>query len=317
MSRSINPARLLAALCGIVAVALAAATLPSPLETGGEGGDPGTGDGGDVERRPPGTALEPGASEGIPPAVEYLAYLLVLLAAVALAWYLLVHRREVVKWLAVGAVVLFGLFLIGELLPTIAEPELVPTEEQPPTDDALPGEGDGERTPAPVRPTVLVLAAVAAVFLFALLATRGGGSLPSPPGFRGDRSPSTDSEPDAAAIADAAGRAADRLEDSAADNDVYRAWREMTELLDVDRPEATTPRQFADAAVDAGMDPTDVEELTRLFEDVRYGETEPTAELNERAKTVFRRIESEYGEPATTPGDERPARDESSGGDPA
>ncbi|ARS88845.1 DUF4129 domain-containing protein [Natrarchaeobaculum aegyptiacum] len=317
MSRSINPTRLLAALCGITAVALAAATLPSPLETGGEGGDLGTGDGGDAERRPPGTVLEPEASEGVPPVLEYLAYLLVLLAAVALAWYLIVHRREVVKWLAVGAVVLFVLFVVGELLPTIAEPDLVPVEEQPPADDALPGEGDGEQTPMPVNPVVLVLAAVAAVFLIALLATRGGGSLPSPPGLRGDRSASTDSEPDAAAIADAAGRAADRIEDSTVDNDVYRAWQEMTELLEVDRPEVTTPRQFADAAVDAGMGPADVEELTRLFEDVRYGETEPTAELNERAKTVFRRIESEYGAPAATSSDERAARDESSGGETA
>lgn len=299
MLRSIRPARLLAALCGIAAIALAAATLPSPLETGGDGGDPGTGSGTGAERRPPERVLEPGASEGIPPVLEYLAYLLVLLAAVAIAWYLIVHRREVVKWLAVGTVVLLVLFLVGELLPTVAEPDIVPLEE-PAGDDALPGEGDGEHTPAPVNPAVLVLALIAGVFVVALLATRGGGSVPAPPRLRGDRSSSSEPEADAAAVAEAAGRAADRLEDPAAENAIFQAWREMTELLTVDRPEATTPRQFADAAVDAGMDPADVEELTRLFEDVRYGETEPTDAANERATTVFRRIESQY----TAAGDE-------------
>jgi len=99
------------------------------------------------------------------------------------------------------------------------------------------------------------------------------------------------------AVADAAGRAADRL-DAADDleNAVYRSWHEMTAHLDVERPDASTPAEFADAAVDAGMDRDDVAELTRLFEAVRYGDAPATAERAERATAALRRIERTYGD---------------------
>lgn len=100
-----------------------------------------------------------------------------------------------------------------------------------------------------------------------------------------------------AAIGRAAGRAADRIEDDVeADNAVYRAWREMTTYLDVDNPSSSTPAEFATAAVAAGMNPDDVSELTALFEDVRYGEAEPTEDRERRAVTALRRIEETYAE---------------------
>jgi hypothetical protein len=116
------------------------------------------------------------------------------------------------------------------------------------------------------------------------------------------RGPSEDDAPDAdestaatAAVGRAAGRAADRIEDEAAvDNEVYRAWAEMTDLLDVPDPETSTPREFQAAAVDAGMAADDVRELTRLFETVRYGGAEPDGEAEERAVAVLRRIETAY-----------------------
>jgi hypothetical protein len=111
-----------------------------------------------------------------------------------------------------------------------------------------------------------------------------------------------DAEPDADAFAAAAGRAADRIEEhnAAVDNAVYGAWLEMTGLLDVARPETYTPEEFAVAAVEVGMHREDVEELTELFNEVRYGEkdAEPRAD---RAVDVLRRIETTYAD-ATGPG---------------
>ncbi len=112
-----------------------------------------------------------------------------------------------------------------------------------------------------------------------------------------DSSPSTD----VGDLAAAASAAADRLEayDADVDNEVYRAWWEMTTLLDVSSPHSSTPRELADAAVAVGMAREDIEELTRLFEEVRYGEYDPSSRET-RAIQVFRRIGDTYGtEPET------------------
>lgn len=95
----------------------------------------------------------------------------------------------------------------------------------------------------------------------------------------------------------AAGRAADRIVDEAdVDNDVYRAWREMTEQLGVADPRSRTPGEFARAATDAGMAREDVAELTDLFRTVRYGDTSVTDEREARAVAALRRIEDEHAE---------------------
>jgi hypothetical protein len=121
---------------------------------------------------------------------------------------------------------------------------------------------------------------------------------------------------DVAAIADAAGRAADRIDDDAdLDNTVFRAWREMTADLAVDNPESSTPAEFADAAVAAGMAPDDVAELTELFEDVRYGDRPVTEERAARARTALRRIEETYGDGVPTDATDRGADGHGTGGD--
>jgi len=121
----------------------------------------------------------------------------------------------------------------------------------------------------------------------------------------GDRASIGSSEDDAAdvdlaGIADAAGDAADRIEAEAeVSNAVYRAWREMVGHLDVDSPETTTPAEFRRRAVDAGMAADDVAELTRLFEEVRYGEGDPDVRAS-AAVAALRRIEASHaseGEP--------------------
>lgn len=94
----------------------------------------------------------------------------------------------------------------------------------------------------------------------------------------------------------AAGHAAEEL--VAADsfeNAVYEAWIRMTRSLSVDDPETTTPGEFADVAVAAGLDPEDVTELTRLFEVVRYGQTPVTDERREQARAALERIEATAG----------------------
>lgn len=101
----------------------------------------------------------------------------------------------------------------------------------------------------------------------------------------------------AVAVGRAAGDAADRIEGATSvENEVYRAWRRMTDALEVDSPETTSPAGFAEAAVDAGMDPGDVSALTDLFERVRYGGAEPTPEREREAIATLRRIEDAYGE---------------------
>lgn len=96
-------------------------------------------------------------------------------------------------------------------------------------------------------------------------------------------------------FARAAGRAADRIEEhnQDVDNAVYKAWIEMTGMLDVENPETYTSREFAQVAIDIGMAANDVEELTELFNDVRYGGKDPEGS-EERAIDVLRNIESEY-----------------------
>ncbi|MCU4742426.1 DUF4129 domain-containing protein [Halobacteria archaeon AArc-m2/3/4] len=102
-------------------------------------------------------------------------------------------------------------------------------------------------------------------------------------------------EPELDQFAEAAGKAADRIEEHNADvdNTVYRAWLEMTGLLNVDRPETYSAGEFADAAIDLGMAESDVSELTELFNEVRYGGKDAAAR-EDRAIEILRTIESQY-----------------------
>jgi hypothetical protein len=107
-----------------------------------------------------------------------------------------------------------------------------------------------------------------------------------------------------AAVAQAAGAAADRIEASGAvDNEVYRAWREMTDDLDVPNPRSSTPAEFRAAAIEAGIDAEAVDELTEVFEAVRYGGEAATEERERRAVEALRRIETDYGASGSDSGD--------------
>jgi hypothetical protein len=132
-----------------------------------------------------------------------------------------------------------------------------------------------------------------------------------------DAPPDVEEEPtgaDVEAVGRAAGRAADRIEASDSfENEVYRAWAEMTRPIDVAHPRSSTPAEFASAAVEAGMDSADVDRLTTLFEAVRYGGREPTPERERTAIETLRRIEAQYaGEDANATG----ADDDGNGNEP-
>ncbi|WP_255167468.1 DUF4129 domain-containing protein [Natrononativus amylolyticus] len=299
MSRNDFLVRVVAAVVGIVAVAIAAATVRSPVEVGGDGGagGSGTGDG----HGPQAPASEPITGvESVPAFLEYLAYAVVIVLALALAWYLIFHRRGLVKMLAVYlAVALIILALVAALLHFGVADDLNMSQqpiEEPPEDGGeggQPGDGDGEAETIPFGPLLGVLAIITMIFVGALvLSTERGGD--EPVGAVVEAEPEENAG-DAAAVAAAAGRAAERIEAEAdIDNEVYRAWKEMTDLLEVPRPETSTPGEFAAAAVDAGLEREHVDELTRLFEDVRYGHSETTDEMEARAVAVLRRIEDEY-----------------------
>lgn len=295
MNRRTVEAAVIAVLC-ILAVAVGAATLTSPTTSGESGGGlfgGGDGDGGFV---PPEPDEEPADGPEVPLLDEFLL-LLAAFALLAMVGYMFVYWRRVLRLLVVIAVVAAVLFAATVLLLQFVDTS--GNGPVPPDDPGLPGSGDGggsggdesgSTTPTPLTVLgVLVLALVGvALVLFGTA--------------RIDRAPdeaATDApDGDAAAVGRAAGRAADRLEAGTdVDNEVYRAWQEMTELLDVRNPETKAPREFATAAVEAGMDPGDVDELTRLFEDVRYGGKAATGEDERRAIDVFRRIETAYGEP--------------------
>jgi hypothetical protein len=76
-------------------------------------------------------------------------------------------------------------------------------------------------------------------------------------------------------------------------NEVYRAWWEMVQQLDVPRSQSRSPAEFATAAIDAGMDPEMVAELTALFRSVRYGNAEITDDIERRALTTIAHIRSQ------------------------
>lgn len=295
----------------VLSVAFAAATLDSAVvseEAGPNGPRGGGAESGGAPSRP-GFDVATGQQVELPLFVEVLALLALVALLVVLVYETrrrnaleavrvrvrlvlsraIRRRRDTLKTTLVS-VVLVGLLVALSLL-LLSQGDLPATRAG---SGGLSGGGSGnagdvETAPSPPILLLLVGLALAGVALAFLRGrTDDDGEVRTVTG--------TSSE-SAAAVGRTAGRAADRLEGEAdADNEIYRAWREMTEWLDVPHPEASTPGEFADAAVEAGLGREDVRELTRLFEDVRYGDVPPSDEHERRALAVFRRIEDRYAE---------------------
>ncbi len=76
-------------------------------------------------------------------------------------------------------------------------------------------------------------------------------------------------------------------------NDVYRAWSEMVSQLHVRDPHTKTPQEFAEAAVEDGLNPEAVGTITTLFEQVLYGDQGVSEEQEARALEAMEKLDSE------------------------
>jgi hypothetical protein len=219
------------------------------------------------------------------------------LAVLAIVYDLLIGQGRVgyyLLMLGLGAVLLLiGLWLGSnrEQQPQSRNQSAAPAT---PTPQNASGTGGGVPDPS-VSPefAIWLVALLVGVALATIVFSRGDALLKRVGGDARTREPDRDLRD----LGRVAGAAADRLaaEETAVENEVTRAWRQMVDLLDVRDPQADTPRAFATAASEAGMAPDDVAELTELFEAVRYGGRPASADRRERALAAFRRIEETYG----------------------
>ena len=284
--------RLGLAILAVVAIGIAAGTIGTAID-----GASGDGDGGPVF-----SPEEPAEPED-PDGSMVLTALLVLfaVATIAIIAIYVLYGAPRLK-----SVILLSLVMVGFVLIVATAMDAVQlVQPEAPANQSAAGEalglgeddgevGEPDATPTPVgRWLYGLLVVVVAASVVALL--YGRGSLAS----RGSPSAEHDPEEEADTLAEMgaiARETADRIESARPDleNEIYRAWVEMTSLLEVDDPETRTPGEFAAEARRAGMAAEDVAALTELFERVRYGHRAATAERESRALEVLRRIESTY-----------------------
>lgn len=311
------------ALLVVLAVGVAAATLNSTLQSG-DSLDPGTGAGsgdGGGSNGPSEPNLSGNLSEsageasaqlclpGFRTTAFKLGYLLFWLTIGGILFWRL-SSRSLATFVFVGVTIqLAALYIVfAGLCGRDIREEVVRNATDLPDETAgelveqigrSGGEAGAFISSNPILTAVIILAAIGLLVGLAVLYTEEGRALLGT-GPLSDEEPEFEEEYDAHALrmlGQAAGAAADRIDESGdADNEVYRAWREMTEHIDVEHPEASTPGEFASAAIEAGMARPDVVELTAVFEEVRYGGLPPTEEAERRAVSALRNIESSYAD---------------------
>lgn len=272
------------ALLAVVGLGLGAATVDSATggDTGPDGteetqlltedfGDAGTGD----------------ATLAIPLEVFAVLYLTMLVVG----GYAVYRIYGIELYVLLGLAAVFSFVLIAVFQP--GDPT-GPTGLSPPETGDAPSAPDGEPR-AISRPVglytalLLVSALVTAGYVF--LGRRTAAVVDED-----EEAVQTDDGESLAAVGRTAGETADRIVGQAsADNAVFEAWCEMTDHLDLDHQRAT-PREFADAAVEAGMDREDVATLTECFETVRYGDEPITEDRATTARDALRRIERTYAD---------------------
>lgn len=309
MSDRVNRHRLtpiVLAVLAVVALSVSAATLDVVREKPGPESSDGTGVGGDGTTFDSGeTALADSSSSG---SVVVTLLRLFFGVVVCLGFISLVVRLYQSGWRSMIPVIVAA---VGCVLVMVALYYLLTLDPSQESQNGLFGNeslslpsgsplssGDGALAVSDAlfaldAPVVLFVVLVLAVIVGLLVLSRTTGN--SLPAHRTDGSTTNDTDQtDIDAVGAAAGRAADSLDaDETLSNAIYRAWGDMTTHLDLSR-ETSTPREFAQAAVAAGMSREDVEKLTHLFETTRYGEQAASEEREQRARTALRRIEREY-----------------------
>ncbi|MCU4719102.1 DUF4129 domain-containing protein [Halapricum hydrolyticum] len=285
----------------VAGLAIAAATVSTPSSSApgtGLGDDPGDSGGGESQQ----SSSSATGSSGNEDLFVSLGVLLFSVAALVTLYIVvrgLTARRAAIGVLVIAVIALASLLTLSLLMDTVP----APGGDGPPApnESDRDGAGEGGRTPTEspqqrtdVPPSVLGAFGLVMLVLVGAIYRYSGSDSDIGVEAEGDES----EEPSSVqAVGEAAGRAADRLDaDTDLENAIYRAWREMTDALDVRSPRTTTPEEFADVAVEAGMSREDVRELTRLFEEVRYGDAEPTLEREQRAQDALRRIQQAYAE---------------------
>jgi len=253
------------------------------------------------------TVDEPG--EILPPFIHIPGWVLLVLVALlvvtAAVGLLLMpeERRKFLRRMAIVIVIGMLVLFVADVV-DLAFPDFDPgqpgtenaTEPENETGDQPSSEGGGDTT-NPTTPFValFVLLGIGVLGVLLLFRVSTGDEAAEPV--------EADDDGARAAVGRAAGRAADRLEDDSLENAVYQAWHEMTAALEVPNPSTRTPAEFERAAIEAGLEADDVETLTDLFREVRYGEATVTADRERRARDTLRRIEATYaGSVDGTPG---------------
>jgi hypothetical protein len=280
---------------GVVALGLSAATLTTPESSSGGGGQSGETGGEIVENQTDETSSDPPRIGDVESLVLLVAGLLVVASLVYMALY---ERGALVAFcVLLAAILALGLVIQDlEFQPSVSNDTGTGTPGEGSQNGSQEESGGGQETGSGSPFPTVLLAGVFLVLLLVAYAVLGRTV-----SQRSEESPEEDEPVQPETLGAIAGRAADRIETgdnnrAAADNEVYRAWQEMTSRLDAANEETTTPREFEQRAVEAGIAPEDVSELTRLFEGVRYGGEAVTDDRERRAVTVLRRIESKYSE---------------------
>jgi hypothetical protein len=312
-----NVRALIVALLCVLAVSVAAATLVNPDSPTGAG--PGTGDatepGSDEQQGPQEESSEGSQSQQTGQRVQLLGgvcipflitpafFGIVTLAILGLGWFLKRRDGAAYAFAVVFPLVLFSMpiyFVLtdcGQNIPEESEGSFGANISQTPGGGQA-GEAGGQAATQFLSPSVVLAAILVLAVVFVALVYRASDDDEAD----GEpvevlETPEPDDEEALAAVGAAAGEAADRIEDAAnVENEVYRAWRDMTEHVNVPDPETSTPREFASAARDAGMDEAHVTTLTDLFRDVRYGGADATEDREQRAVDALRAIEDRYAD---------------------
>ncbi|KAB1192312.1 DUF4129 domain-containing protein [Haloferax sp. MBLA0076] len=316
------------ALLAVVALAVAAATIDSTVVTdGGPSGFGAGNDGGGGVGESQDTGFQPlsGDSEGISiptPCLPWLLspWVLALVAAVflLLGGYAYWETRSLLPPVAIvfalgpPVVLLFGFLTACSQEFSFSRQAAAAAGNISlfaPGGGGQLGEsaGGAQNISPPTAVFTLLLVVALAVALFMLVT--GTGDSPDEGDDEADATP--DEVPNVAAVGRAAGAAAERIEsgESGVENEVFRAWAEMTDHLNVPNRQSSTPAEFAAVAVEAGMAREDVTQLTTLFEEVRYGGADATTAREQRAIDALRRIESTYA-PTDGSGPTRDSRHE-------
>ncbi len=286
----------------VVAIGLSAASLTSTVDR--MGGTQGEGNGTVNATGPTPPQVEEPATPALRPDTPGLSERLGLAvtALVTLGLFVYVFRygrtREVT---VVGTLLLFVLALYVARV-VLGDPDVVPNLESGPA-NATGGSGDpGGDSVLPGLSGGGFLRDLSRLWLLGLLAALGlaGVVVVRRLDEQGEPEPAEREGSGRVTVPRRTGRPVDRTaddhgtrgtdEDEDPDNEVYRAWAEMTAQLNIESGEATTPRELERRAVTAGMAPDDVRELTALFETVRYGGESATEDREQRAMAVLRRL---------------------------